>query len=155
MFLRPRPHVHMYPDTFEYAFHSHASGEYNLRIRNISIRKVKFADSKVYRYVWTGPKRRVIRDFKIRSRQRRRKRQRTIALISENKICTLECSVLTACLPSSLVIRHEKFFFRVLWTTWTTNNKIWQSLFALEAEPFTFYCSRISYLVRREKFIDD
>ena len=40
------------------------------------------------------------RDFKIRGRQlqRRRERQRTIVLINENKRCTLECSVLTACL---------------------------------------------------------
>ena len=38
-----------------------------------------------------------IRDFKIPERQRRWEQQRTIALVKENKSCTLECSVLTAC----------------------------------------------------------
>ena len=80
------------------------------------------------------------RDFKIRGRQR----HRTIALINENESCTLECSVLTACLLSSSLIRRGKLTFGVLWKTWTSNNKIWQSLFAFEAEPFTFYCSKIS-----------
>ena len=40
-----------------------------------------------------------IRDFMIG--RRRRERQRTIALINENKSGTLECRLLTACLPSS------------------------------------------------------
>ena len=39
--------------------------------------------------------RKVNRDFKIRGRQRRQERQRTIALIDENKSCTLECIVVT------------------------------------------------------------
>ena len=58
-------------------------------------------------------------------------------LINENKSCTLECSVLTACLPSSSMIRRGKLTVGVMWITWTSNNKIWQSLFAFEAEPFT------------------
>ena len=46
------------------------------------------------------------RDFKIPGRQRRWERQRTIVLINKNKSCTLECSVLTVCLPSSSPIRR-------------------------------------------------
>ena len=51
-----------------------------------------------------------IRDLKIQGRQR----HRTIALIIEHKSCTLECSVLTACLPSSSVTRRGKLTFGVM-----------------------------------------
>ena len=42
----------------------------------------------------------------IRGRQRRQERHRTTALINEYKSCTSECSVLTACSPSSSLIRR-------------------------------------------------
>ena len=71
---------------------------------------------------------RVNRDFKIRRRQRRRDRQRTITLITEYNSCTLECSERTTCSPSSSVIRLGKLTFGVLWTTWTSNNKIFDNL---------------------------
>ena len=65
------------------------------------------------------------REIKIGGRQWR---------LNENKSCMMECSVLTACLPSSSLIRRGELTFWVLWTTRTSNNKIWQSLFAFEAE---------------------
>ena len=58
----------------------------------------------------------IVRDFKIRGLQWRRERQITVAIINENKSCTLECSVLTACLPSSSLIRCGKLTFGILWT---------------------------------------
>ena len=83
-----------------------------------------------------------MKDFKMRGQQQQR--ERTIALIIEYNSCTLECSERATCSPSSSLIRRGKLTFGVLWTKWTSNNKIWQSLFAFEAEPFTFYCSKIS-----------
>ena len=95
------------------------------------------------------------RDFKTPGGQRRRERQRTIALINKNKSCTLECSVLTACSPSSSLILRGKLTIGVLWKTWTSNNKIWQSLITFEAEPFTKPFTENLVQSRKGKFIDD
>ena len=91
----------------------------------------------------------------MRGWQRRRERQKRIALISECNSCTLECSELVSYLPSSSVIRRGKLTFGVLWTTWTSNNKIiWQFLFAFEAKSFNFYCSKISCKVATENLLN-
>ena len=53
------------------------------------------------------PDHQLFKALKMRDRQRRPKRQRTIALIIEYNSCTLECSELITCLPSSSVIAAE------------------------------------------------
>ena len=92
------------------------------------------------------------RDFKMREWKQRREWQRAIAFNTEYNSSTLECSELITYLLSSSIIRHGKLNLWVLWKTWKSNNKIWQSLYVLEAEPFTFFCLKISCKVEMVNF---
>ena len=52
---------------------------------------------------------------------------------------------------SSSQVRSKKLTFRVLWKSETnTNLKDWQPLFAFETQTFTFFCSPIVYIDKRE-----
>ena len=63
------------------------------------------------------------RDLKHRRRRRQRERQKTIVLISKTRALHVHYTLWYISLPSSAKQRREMTKFKVLWRTWTHDDK--------------------------------